>query len=487
MPLGSRPARRAGPFPRAYLYFPLCLCYFLWTEIMIPLTRLIPAKAKVLLCLLAAAVIGLAVLPSPASGQTDRVLLPTTHYKLKNGLQVILAEDYSLPLVSVAVTYRVGSADDPPGKAGLAYLLENLMFLGSANVNEMQHIGFINRVGGEFSASVEEDRTTYYQTVPSNHLALVLWLESDRMRSLQLAPAKVESSKASLIEDFRRRTLQDPYANATLSFDRLLYPDLALGHPPFGLATGLKDITEEDVRGFCASYYVPDNAVLCVCGNINKVRVRELISRYFETIPRGRETPQPLPPQKYDRVSIAETYYERRAPVPGFWLGFRIPISSPDDRYALTILDYVLFRGQSSRLYKRLWLKERLVLSMKGGLERRSGLLSYRLFATNTNEILLDRSLKAIFSELQKVKSSYIGNDELLKAKNLFQADYFSRLTTTLDKAIFLSDAFLTLKDLNDLPSELGKYLQVNPQLLVGLANRYFTRENAIITTVSTR
>lgn len=425
--------------------------------------------------------------PGPSSGQADRGLIPTTHYKLKNGLQVILAEDYSLPLVSVAVTYRVGSADDPPGKAGLAYLLENLMFLGSANVNEMQHIGFINRVGGQFSASVEGDRTMFYQTVPSNHLALVLWLESDRMRSLQIMGPKVDSSKASVIEDFRRRALQDTYASATLSFDRLLYPDLAVDRLPSALATGLRDISEEDARNFYASYYVPENAMLCICGNINKVRARELVSRYFDSIPRGRETPPPRPKQKYERISLAETFHERRAPVPGFWLGFRIPVSNPDDIYALTILDYVLLRGQSSRLYKRLWQKERLVLSMRGGLERRCGLLAFRLFATNTNEILLDRSLKAIFSELQKVKSSFIGNDELLRAKNVFQADYFGRSATTLDKAIFLSETVLALKDLNDLPSELDKYLRVTPQVLVGLANRYFTRENAIITTVSTR
>ena len=437
-------------------------------------------------CLVAAA-ISLAAGQAPIAGQSVQSPLPTTHYKLKNGLQVILAEDYSLPVVSVAVTYRVGSADDPAGKAGLAYLLENLMFLGSANVNEMQHVGLINRVGGELSARVNEDRTMFYQTVPSNHLALVLWLESDRMRSLQITRAKVESSQGALVEEFGRRSQQDPYANATLAFDRLLYPDEALGHPAFGLASDLKDITPEDVRAFYSSFYVPNNAILCLCGNIDKVRARELIARYFESIPRGRDLPPVPPVEGYTRLSLSETYHEAKAPVPGFWMGFRLPVSDPQDLYALTILDYVLFHGQSSRLYKRLWQKERLVLSMRGGLERRRGLLSYRLFMTATNDILLDRTVKAIFAELQKIKSSFVGESELLRAKNVFQADYFGRLATTLDKAVFLSEAFLDLKNFDGLPGELGKYLAVTPQLLVGLANRFFTRENAILGTIVSR
>ncbi len=462
------------------------LCYLLGTEINTLMNGSMTAHSRVWSWLLAVA-LGLTAGPGPAAGQSSQSPIPTTHFKLKNGLQVILAEDYSLPVVSVAVTYRVGSADDPPGKAGLAYLLENLMFLGSANVNEMQHVGLINRVGGVLSARVEEDRTMFYQTVPSNHLALVLWLESDRMRSLQITGAKVESSRGSLVEEFGRRAQQDPYAGATLAFDRLLYPDEALGHPAFGLASDLKDITEEDVRSFYTAFYIPNNAVLCVCGNINKVRARELIARYFETIPRGRDIPPPPPVPGYDRVALSETYHETRAPVPGFWMGFRLPLSDPQDLYALTILDYVLFHGQSSRLYKRLWQKERLVLAMRGGLERRRGLLAFRLFMTATNEILLDRTVKAIFAELQKIKSSFIGESELRRAKNVFQADYFGRLATTLDKAVFLSDAFLDLKSFDDLPGELGKYLAVTPQVLVGLANRFFTRENAILGTISTR
>jgi zinc protease len=440
------------------------------------------------LCLIALGVATLAAAGTAfQAASSDQVSIPCTHYKLKNGLQVILAEDYSLPVVSVVVTYRIGSAGDPPGRAGLAYLLENLMFLGSADVSQMQHIGFINRVGGRLSASVDEDRTVFYQTVPSNHLALVLWLESDRMKSLQWSAAKVESSKMSLIEEARQRALQDPYAMAAAAFDRLLYPGYALSHSTFGQESDLRSVTTDEAVDFYSTFYVPNNAILCVSGNINKVKTRELISRYFESIPRGRDVPSPPPAPSFARTSVRETFREPRAPVPGFLLGFRITSPNPEDRYVLTLLDFILSQGRSSRFNKRLWQKERLVLQMSGGLEHRGPFMAYRLFATNNNEVMVDRSLDAIFGELQKFKSSFISDSELAKARNIFKMTYFNRLATTLDKALFLSDAMITLRNFDDFPNELGRYLNVTPQLLVGLANRYFTKENAVITSITTR
>jgi len=424
---------------------------------------------------------------SPAGSASSPLPIAATHYRLKNGLQVILAEDYSLPVVSVAVTYRVGSAYDPPGRAGLAYLLENLMFLGSDDVSQMQHIGFINRAGGQLSASVKEDRTMFFQTVPSNQLALVLWLESDRMKSLQWSTSKVESSKSSLVEEVRQREAQNPYAAALAAFDRLLYPDYALGHSTFGQENDLRNISEDEALEFFETFYTPNNAVLCVSGNINKIKARELIARYFESIPRGKEPPPPPPAPGFVRSPWQGTIHEQRAPVPGLLLGFRLDTPNPEDQYVLSILDCILFHGRSSRLFKRLWQKERMVIQMEGGLERRGRLLAFRLFATCNNEVMVNRSRAAIFAELQRLKSSFISEEELAKAKNIFKMEYFNRLDSTLDKAVFLSNAFLDLKNFEDFPLEVDRYLRVTPQQLVGLANRYFTQDNAIISMISTR
>ncbi|GAF70119.1 unnamed protein product, partial [marine sediment metagenome] len=161
----------------------------------------------------------------PAHGQDkQRLSFPIKQYKLENGLQVILSEDYSLPVVSVAVAYNVGSINEPPGKTGLAYLLENLMFQGSQNVGRMQHISFIRRTGGDLNATTTEDKTIFQQTVPSHQLALVLWLESDRMKSLEITAANVKQAKETLIEEIQQRKATEPYLESFLTFDRLLYP-----------------------------------------------------------------------------------------------------------------------------------------------------------------------------------------------------------------------------------------------------------------------
>ncbi|MBM3297448.1 MAG: insulinase family protein, partial [Candidatus Aminicenantes bacterium] len=257
--------------------------------------------------------------PAPSSAPGVSV----SHFQLKNGLQVILSEDFTLPLVGVAVTYRSGSLHDPPGKSGMAYLLENLMFLGSDNVGQMQHIGYITRAGGTLNAATLEEKTYFHQTVPSNQLALVLWLESDRMRSLQLTPAKVEAAKKELIAELRRRHQQAPYLEAFFRFNRLLFPGPAGSRPIIGLEADIRSITFEDVRTFHRQRYGPQNALLCVTGSFNALQLRDLVSRYFESIPRSHEGLSPPPALPFERTAAVETFQSPDAPAPGVLMGFR--------------------------------------------------------------------------------------------------------------------------------------------------------------------
>lgn len=411
---------------------------------------------------------------------------PVTHYQLKNGLEVILSEDYSLPLVSVAVTYRVGSLDETSGKTGLSYLMENLMFKGSTNVSPMQHLKYINRVGGTLNASVLEDKTIFYQTVPSNQLALVLWLESDRMKFLEINEKIVEQAKSTLLEDIQQRKENNPYWESFLTFDKILFPNSVYSYPLFGFEQDIKNLTVEDVKSFYANFYVPNNAVLSIVGNFNKIKVKELVARYFETIPKGREiTWNPELPASFKKPVI-ETLENSLATTPAFHLGFRIAPPSSHEFYTLSIIDYLLLRGQSSHLSSRLLKKERIALQLSGGLEKRKDLAFYRIFVT-CNKELLNLCQEAIFSELDKLKTGFISEEELTKLKNMFREDYWSRLATCQDKAIFLSEAFLSLNNFDNFALELDKYLKVTPQDVVGIINRYFTKENSIVLNIKTR
>jgi predicted Zn-dependent peptidase len=406
---------------------------------------------------------------------------PVYHFQLRNGLQVILSEDNSLPLVSVVIAYNVGSIHEQQGRTGLAYLMENLMFQGSSNVSRMQHILYINRIGGTLNAATTEEKTIFFQTVPSNQLALVLWLESDRMKYLEIKESNVERVKDSLVEEIQHRKTTDPYLESSFAFDRLIYPNFAYSHPVIGSREDLREITVEDTRSFYSTFYVPNNAVLCVVGNIKRKRAEELIRKYFESIPKGKQIPSPPSLESDQKKPGTYTHEDSIAPLPGFYLGYKVVPRHPGDFYPLSILNYILLRGKSSRLYKRLYERERIVSNFSGGIEKRKDFAAFKLFVLCNNEIMVERSFRAILSEINRLKSIHVSERELTKSKNMFKMDYVSRYTTFLERALFLTDTYLTQGTMELLPSELNRYLGVSSIDIIGVINRYFVSDNRIL------
>lgn len=363
-----------------------------------------------------------------------------SRFTLKNGLEVILSVDETLPVVSVVLAYQGGSIDEQPGKTGLALLLENMMFMGSQNVGPMQHIGYVNRVGGEPNASTTEDITYFYQTVPANQAALVLWLESDRMKALEIDAAKAERVKQSLIEEITQRKAAEPYLDSLLAFDQLLYPDFAHGHDILGREEDILDLEVEDIRAFYATYYVPSNAVLVVVGKIDIDKTREFVEKYFETISPGRKPPLFLPPRPPEKREVVQVFQDSRVPSPAFHLGYRIAAPYSRDYYALAIVDYLLFHGKSARLYRKLVKKEGLALFVSGGIEKRKDVAVMKLFAINNNESMAELCQKSIFSEFNKLRTDEVSAEELAKAKSLFKRDYLNRVASPAERAMFLAE-----------------------------------------------
>jgi zinc protease len=404
---------------------------------------------------------------------------PVTQYRLKNGLQVILSEDDSLPVVSVVVAYGAGPVREQPGKSGLAYLMENIMFQGSENVSPMQHINYVQRIGGELNANTSFDKAYFYETVPSNQLALALWLESDRMAAPAISGPGVERAKETLVGELRQRRTTEPYMESFFLFDSLLYPDFAYGHSVIGTEEDLKGITEEDARAFASAYYVPNNAVLCIAGSFTVPKARELVARYFEGIPRGANAPVPPPPGPPAPGGRERIMVDPLAPSPALHVGYRLDRLQEDDAYGLKIMDILLTRGKNSRLYKRLMKKDRIALYLNGGLEDRGGRFSFRVFAISPNAVMADLCRKAVAAEIGKLRTTLVSETELAKAKVLFKSDYLIRLATSLPRALFLSESVLSGARLEDIPGEFERYLRVTPVSIISLANRLFKAENA--------
>lgn len=427
-----------------------------------------------------------AILSGPAAAAPQETAPPPSSfpfsfelYRLRNGLRVVLAEDPSLPLVTVAVGYAAGSMRERPGQEGLAFLVENLMFQGSENVPPLQHVMFVQKVGGELNAVTAPDKTLFYQTLPSNQLALALWLESDRMRSLDVNPAAIARTRAELLDEHRARAAADPYYAMFAQFDALLFPDPVYGHPLVG--EGLEALKDEDVLEFHRTFYVPNNAVLCIAGNIDAGRARDLVARYFETIPPGPDVAGVTRPE-FRRENDA---VERTVRVPGgntgFHMGFRFSPLQPGDSECLRVLEYLLLVGETSRLRSRLLRRDLTARYLSGGLDERPGVGTLKVFAFCTNAVLVARAEKAVLGEIDRLKTNAVSPDELAMVRRRFKKDFLDRVSTNLGKARFLVEALLAGRDPDAIRGDLDRVLTVSAQNLTSFAAKYFIPQNRVV------
>ena len=261
---------------------------------------------------------------------------PIEEFTLPNGLRVVLSPDRAIPVVSVAVYYNVGSRNEREGRTGFAHLFEHMMFQGSENVPKAAHFQYIFNAGGTMNGTTSTERTNYFETLPSNYLPLAFWLESDRMRSLKVTQENLDNQRHAVQEEKRLRYDNQPYVNAFLRMNELIFTNPANAHSTIGSMEDLDAATIDDVREFFRIYYAPNNAVLSVVGDFDSGEARALVEKYFSGI-----SSQPLPPPAdvSETAAVAvpeETFHDQLAPAPAFVLGWKIPARRTPDFYALS-------------------------------------------------------------------------------------------------------------------------------------------------------
>ncbi|HVR08517.1 MAG TPA: pitrilysin family protein, partial [Thermoanaerobaculia bacterium] len=312
----------------------------------------------------------LAAMPAPpAAAAAVSVTPPALHvldHQLANGLRVLLFEDHSVPVVSVQLWYHVGGKNEPRGRSGFAHLFEHLMFKGSAHVGPEEHSHFIESIGGKDNATTDWDRTLYFETIPSNYLERILWMEADRMQTLDVSEANFRAER-EVVKEERRLRVDDP------PFGRLLeivFARTFTTHPyhilPIGSMADLDAATIADVRDFYRTWYVPNNATLVIAGDLDPARTRRWIETYFGPIPKGKELVRavtPEPPQTAERREVAQ---DAKAPLPAVILTFHVPAARDPDLYPLEVASHILSAGESSRLYRKL-VYERQIAVAAGG------------------------------------------------------------------------------------------------------------------------
>jgi zinc protease len=282
-------------------------------------------------------------------------------FTLENGLQVIVHEDPTVQIAVMNILYDVGSRDEHPDKTGFAHLFEHLMFGGSKNIPNYDEP--LQRVGGENNAFTNTDITNYYLTLPASNLETGFWLESDRMLSLSFDPKVLEVQQKVVIEEFKQRYLNQPYGDVWLKLRPLAYKV----HPYKWATIGkemshIENATLQDVKDFFFRYYVPNNALMVIAGNVTVDQVKKLSEKWFGPIPRGIKSRDMLtePTQQEKRFLNVSA----KVPANAFYKAYHMPGRFHDDYYAIDLLSDILSRGQSSRLYHQLVKKKEIFTSI---------------------------------------------------------------------------------------------------------------------------
>lgn len=410
-------------------------------------------------------------------------LPPTSieQFTLANGLRVVLNEDHSVPVVSVAVYYDVGSRNEKLGRTGFAHLFEHMMFQGSENVPKAAHFQYIFNAGGTMNGTTSTERTNYFETLPANHLPLALWLESDRMRSLKVTQENLDNQRHAVQEEKRLRYDNQPYVNAFLRINELIFKNPANAHSTIGSMEDLDAATIDDVREFFRIYYAPNNAVLTIAGDFERDEVRRLVELYFTDI-----SSQPSPPpvdvsEPTEVAALQETFYDKLAPAPAFVLGWKIPARRTPEFYALSLASELLFEGDSSRLYQKLVKGDESVVSIQGGLDERRGPSALYIFALPKPGEDVATIRKQIFDEIRRLSTDGPTEPEMEKLRNSLCNDAVRGRQSTMYRAQRLSEYTLYDGDPNVFDAELDHYLSVTADQIKTVVNKYLNVDNRVV------
>jgi len=403
---------------------------------------------------------------------------------LPNGLKIVTLEDHRAPVVAIQVYYHVGSKDETPGKAGFAHLFEHLMFKGSAHVGPEEHARIIERLGGYNNADTSFDRTRYINTVPSNALDRLLWLEADRMASLNVDEANLRSERDVVKEEHRMDVENQPYGDLFEKVQALVFPPShPYAHTTIGIMSDLDSAKLTDVRAFHDEYYKPDNATLVLVGDFQTSDALNLVRRYFAAVPRSKKpfTRYPVWPidQSSERRAI---FYDKLAPLPVVGMAYRtVPDKSPDTS-VLAVIAQILSVGQSSRLNRAL-VRDQQIASDASGFALSlavDGLFMFQATAANQSKKPAEIE-QALLQQVDLLRDTPVSAAELAKAKNqALSGKVFGSLSTE-QKAEQLGDADLNFGTPEEVNRELLKLNAVTVEDVQRVARKYFTPQHRCV------
>lgn len=431
-----------------------------------------------------AAIIGLNRQPTPATP----INVPVVYYKLPNGLKVVISEDHVAPVVTVGVYYNVGFRVEPKGRTGFAHLFEHMMFQGSANVKKFEHAKYIEANGGNTNGHTDFDYTNYYETLPSNRVEMGLWLESDRMRSLDISEENLKNQQNVVSEEIRVNVLNQPYQFFEwINLWQNAFTNWNNAHNGYGDLAEVNAATIADVRNFFKTYYAPNNAVLTIVGDVDANEVKKMVEKHFGGIAAQPEPKLPdlTEPSQTKEKRIAEK--DKLAKQPAMAIGYHIPAQASPDFPAMALLVQILQGDDSSRWYQRLVKEKELTLDLTGGLNYFGNEFDYNgpmIMTTRTTYKTghtADEVLREMDSVLADVTSKGVTEKELSDAKVRFKSNFYNQLESTYGKAHLLSVLALFRNDPNQINSLLTPFEKVTAAQVSEAAKKYLVPANRTV------
>lgn len=384
-------------------------------------------------------------------------------FTLANGLTVLFHKDETTPMVVVNTLFDVGARDENPERTGFAHLFEHLMFGGSVNIPNFD--GPLQRAGGQNNAFTSNDITNYYDVLPAQNLETALWLESDRMLSLAFTDKSLEVQRSVVIEEFKQRYLNQPYGDVWLELRPLAYKK-----HPYQWATIGKNIeqietaTMEEVKGFFKKFYTPQNAILCIAGNVELDTVKQLVEKWYGEIPAGEAYNRSLPKEPL-QTEFRSKHIKRKVPNNAFYYAFKMPGKDQVGYYEADLISDLLGRGKSSRLYRKLKKEQELVTEISAFImgSHDTGLLIISGFLND--DVSFEALDLALWNVIEAFKETMVSDKELTKTVNQVKTTQVFSEEGVLAKAMLLC-ANEVLGDADKINTTLQNYEQITPEMI---------------------
>ncbi|MFT7268075.1 MAG: zinc protease [Roseivirga sp.] len=404
-------------------------------------------------------------------------------YDMANGLHVILHQDNTTPITTVSVLYHVGSKNEPKGRTGFAHFFEHLMFEGSPNIDRGEYFKIIQAAGGSLNANTSNDRTLYFQTLPSNQLELGLYMESERMLHAKIDSAGIATQQEVVKEEKRLRVDNQPYGSVIANMLKNAYAGTSYEWAPIGSFEDIDAATDQDFIDFYKTFYVPNNATLSIAGDIDVAETKKWIEMYFGEIKRGtKEIPRPkIIAPKLDGT-VTETVFDN-IQVPALIQGYRMPPQGTDDYYALQMLTTLLSGGQSARFQKTIVDEKGIALAVQAiplGLEDGGLFINFAIPNQGTSVEELEAEVDAL---VEQTKNELVPEREFQKVKNQIENNFISGYGSVQSISESLANYHVYFGKASLINTEIDRYMKVTREDLQKVAKKYFVAENKVVLT----